>query len=73
MSKGITTKDLAEATRKMSKDIGRQTDRYLISCFQTLLNRPTTYKGHGRPKKTDYGIFKNELGEISKQIYRWHQ
>ena len=46
-------------------------DYIMADSMSERINNPTVYKGKGRPKNTDYALYKHPFdGKISKSIYR---
>lgn len=54
---------------EMAAAMADRIDYAAAGLLSTLLNKPTQYKGRGRPRKTDYGLWEHPFDKkISRQI-----
>jgi hypothetical protein len=52
-------------------DLAKHIDYVMASVFSTLINKPTKYKGKGRPKKSDYAEWEHPFDKaISRELWR---
>lgn len=65
-------KEVKQAINKLSQAASRTLDYEIGWMSAETLNKPTTYKGRGRPRKTDYVIQKHPFdGKIKKFLNTW--
>lgn len=64
-----TFEEMERVTNELSLAMNNAMDYEVGWGFGELTNTPTKYKGRGRPRKSDYGIWKHPFdGKLKKVV-----
>lgn len=66
-----TFQQFTQLSDAISLKLAEKLDYDVLKQLSVLLNKPTAYKGKGRPRKSDYSILQHPHGETFLQLNRY--